>query len=112
MENPFRDNINAIKEIFPGTYLITLDFASNKFIDQIIRGSHRFIWIHHYGLMNGSTWTKFQLPISDEVQKTVMTRQLRYDFMIPRREYEGIKGVMPNGVTLLQINKQPPEYWT
>lgn len=110
MENSFIDNINTIKEIYPGTYQIILDFASNKFIDHIIRYSHKLIWIHNYELKNSSFWTKYQLPISDNLQKTVLARQLKYDFLIETNEYDETKNEMPNGVTLLQINKQPPDF--
>lgn len=110
MENSFRENINTIQEIYPGTYQIILDFASNKFIDHIIRDTHNFVWVHQYELTSHSTWRKFQLPISDNLQKTVLARQIKYDFIISTNEYDSIKGEMPNGVTLLQINKQPPEF--
>jgi hypothetical protein len=110
MKNSFRDNINTIKEIYPGTYQIILDFASNKFIDHIIRDTHKFIWVHDYELKSSNTWTKFQLPISNNSQRIVQARQLKYDFIIGTNEYEEVKNEMPNGVTLLQINGQPPDF--
>jgi hypothetical protein len=110
MKNSFRDSINTIKEIYPETFQIILDFASNKFIDQIIRDSHKFIWVHNYELKNNSMWTNFQLPISDNLQKTVLARQLKYDFIIETDEYEKVKNEMPNGVTLLQVNRRPPDF--
>jgi hypothetical protein len=110
MENSFKDNINTIKEIYPGTYQIILDFASNKFIDHIIRDSHKFIWVHDYEVKNNSIWTKFSLPISDKVERTVLARQLRYDFIIGTNEYDAMKNEMPNGVTLLQIDRQSPDF--
>lgn len=110
MENSFEDNINSVKEIYPGTYQIILDFASNKFIDQIIRDSYKFIWVHGYVLMSHNSWAKYQLPISDNLQKSVLARQLKYDFIIETNEFDGIKNEMTNGVTLLQINRQPPDF--
>ncbi len=110
MENTFRDNINTIKEIYPGTYQIILDFASNKFIDHVIRDTHKFIWVHSYELKSNDTWTNFQLPISDNLKMSVLARQLKYDFIIGTNEFDKIKNEMPNGVTLLQINRQPPDF--
>jgi hypothetical protein len=110
MKNSFRENINTIKEIYPGTYQIILDFASNKFIDHIIRDTHKFIWVYGYELKRNVSWTKFQLPISDKLHRTVLARQLKYDFIIETNEFDEIKNEMPNGVTLLQINKQPPDF--
>jgi hypothetical protein len=110
MDNSFRDNINTIKEIYPGTFQIILDFASNKFIDHIIRDTHQFIWVCDYELRSNHSWTKFQLPISDKLHRTVLARQLKYDFIIGTNEFDEIKNEMPNGVTLLQINKQPPDF--
>ncbi|HEY0652235.1 MAG TPA: hypothetical protein VGD65_03865 [Chryseosolibacter sp.] len=110
MQQSYRDNINTIKEVYPGTYQIILDFPSNKFIDHIIRDSHKFIWVHQYELRTGNKWSKLQLPISDRLQKSLLARQVKYDFIIPTNEYETIKGEMPNGVKLLQINHLPPEF--
>jgi hypothetical protein len=110
MENTFSDNINTIKEIYPGTYQIILDFASNKFIDHIIRDSHKLIWVHDFELKNSVTWTKFQLPISNNLQRSVYARQLKYDFVIETSEYGEVKNEMPNGVTLLQVNRRPPDF--
>jgi hypothetical protein len=110
MDNSFRDNINTIKEIYPGTFQIILDFASNKFIDHVIRDTHKFIWVHRYVLTNNNSWTTRQLPISDNLQMRVLTRQLTYDFIIETKEFGKIKNEMPNGVTLLQISKQPPDF--
>ena len=110
MDNSFKDNINTIKEIYPGTFQIILDFASNKFIDHIIRDTHKLIWVHRYHLKNNDSWTKRQLPISDNLQSTVFARHLSYDFVIGTIEFDKIKDEMPNGVTLLQINKQPPDF--
>jgi hypothetical protein len=110
MNNSFRDNINTIKEIYPGTFQIILDFASNKFIDHVIRDTHKFIWVNRYELNNNSSWTKRQLPISDNLQIGVLARQLTYDFIIETKEFAKVKNEMPNGVTLLQINKQPPDF--
>ena len=39
-----------------------------------------------------------------------MTRQLRYDFVIGTNEYVEVKEEMPNGVTLLQVNRRPPDF--
>lgn len=110
MENSFKHNINTVKEIYPGTYQIILGFASNKFIDHIIRDTHEFIWVYGYKLKQNQLWTKFQLPISDRMSRIVLARQLKYDFLIRTNEFGEIKNEMPNGVTLLQINKQPPDF--
>ena len=95
MENSFTDNINTIKEIYPGTFQIILDFASNKFIDHIIRDSHSFIWVHNYWLNLGGPWKRFQLPISDDLQKSVLARQMNFDFVIRTDEFNEIKNEMP-----------------
>lgn len=106
----FKDNINTIKEIYPGIFQIILDFASNKFIDHTIRDSHKYIWVHGYEVKSDSSWTKLQLPISDKLQKTVLARQIKFDFVIKSRQFDELKNEVPNGVTLLQINKLPPDF--
>jgi len=40
----------------------------------------------------------------------VLTRQIRYDFVIKSTDYEKIKNEIPNGVTLLQTNILPSDF--
>jgi hypothetical protein len=110
MDNTFRERINAIKTIYPGTFQIILDFASNKFIEYILRPSHKYIWIHNYSPHTSKTWTTFDMPLSDKLKTKVLTRQVTYDSIIPTEDYKEIKDEMPNGTTLIQINKLPPDF--
>lgn len=109
-QNSFRDNINTIKEIYPGVYQIILDFASNRFIKFALRDSHEFIWIHSFELKNNMSWISRDLPISDKMQMNVLARQITYDFIVKTSDYAKLENEIPNGVTLLQINNLPPDY--
>jgi hypothetical protein len=109
-QNSFKENINTIKEIYPGIFQIILDFASNRFIDFALRDNYEFIWIHCYESKNNINWTTYELPISDKFQMSVLARQISYDFIIKTTEYKNIRNEIPNGVTLIQTNKMPPDF--
>ncbi|KAA5821926.1 hypothetical protein FPF71_15575 [Algibacter amylolyticus] len=109
-QNTFKENINTVKEIYPGTYQIILDFASKKIIDFILRAEFEFIWIHDFEPENKSSWNKYDLPISTKLNKNVLARQISYDFLLKTAEFEQIKEEIPNGITLIQIKNKPPEF--
>jgi hypothetical protein len=110
IKNSFKGNINTIKEIYPGVFQIILDFASNRFIKFALRDNYEFIWIHSYEPKNRSSWTEYDLPISEKLQMKVLARQITYDFVIKTIDYEKIKNEIPNGMTLIQTNKLPPDF--
>lgn len=107
-QDSFKENINSIKEIYPGIFQIILDFASNKFIEFILRNDYEFIWLHDFKPLNNQIWSDYNIPISDKLQMNVLARQIAYDFIINVSDYNKIKDYIPNGVTLLQIKKIPP----
>lgn len=106
----FKENINTIREIYPETYQIILDFASNKFIDFILNSSFKYIWVHNFSPENNQNWINYELPISENLNKNVLARQISYDFIIETHDYKQIKNEIPNGVTLIQINELPKHY--
>ena len=109
-QNTFKENLNTVKEIYPGIYQIILDFASNKFIDFILRTEYEFIWIHNFQPENITSWNKYDLPISTRLSKNVLARQISYDFILKTAEFEQIKEEISNGITLIQIKNKPPEF--
>ncbi len=109
-QNSFKENINTVKEIYPGVYQIILDFASNKFIEFILRAEYELIWIHDFEPKNISSWNKYNMPISTRLSKNVAARHISYDFIIKTAEFEEIKKEIPNGITLIQIKNKPPEF--
>lgn len=110
MQNSFKENINTIKEIYPGTFQIILGFASNKFIDYILKESFKYIWFHNFSPENDQNWINYELPISENLKKNVLARQISFDFIIETHDYNQIKNELPNGVTLIQINELPKHY--
>lgn len=109
-DNSFKENINTIKEIYPGVFQIILDFATNGFIKFALRDSYEFIWLHGYEPKNNLNWLNYDLPISDKLQMNVLARQILYDFVIKTTDYKKIENEIPNGVTLIQTNKLPPDF--
>ena len=109
-KNSFKENINTIKEIYPGVFQVILDFASNGFIKYVLRDNYEFIWIHGYEPKNNFSWTEYNLPISEKKQMKVLARRIKYDFVIKAIDYKKIEDEIPNGVTLLQTNLLPPDF--
>jgi hypothetical protein len=109
-QNSFKENINTIKEIYPGIFQIILNFASKEFIKFVLRENYKFIWIHSYEPNNNLVWSEYDLPISDKFHMNVLARQLSFDFVIKTEDFAKIKNEIPNGVTLLQTNLLTPEF--
>ncbi|MBK3519615.1 hypothetical protein [Carboxylicivirga marina] len=109
-QSSFKENINVIKEIYPGVYQVILDFASKNFIELILNDQYDFLWFHNYNAKNSIGWKECEMPISTHLTKKVIARQISYDFIIPTKEYNEIKDEIPNGVTIIQIRKSPPDF--
>jgi hypothetical protein len=71
-QNSFKENINTIKEIYPGVFQIILEFASNGFIKFALRDNYEFTWIHSFEPKNRFSWTEYDMPISDKLQMKVL----------------------------------------
>jgi len=39
----WEENINTIKEIFPGQFQIILDFATNKFVEFALSDQYKYV---------------------------------------------------------------------
>ncbi|HEY4327294.1 MAG TPA: hypothetical protein VGN20_25125 [Mucilaginibacter sp.] len=107
----WQDNINTIKEIFPGQYQIILDFASNDFVKYLISDNVKYVWVHNHWVGNFYEWQKYDLPISGNKKSVnVLARQLSYDFILPTSEFKELMPFINNGITLTQINHIPKHY--
>jgi hypothetical protein len=109
-QNSFKENINVIKEVYPGVYQVILDFASKDFIQLILSDHYEFLWFHNYNLKNNVDWKEYELPVSTNLTKKVIARQINFDFIIPTKDYIEIKNEVPNGVTVIQLKKNPPSF--
>jgi len=107
----WKENINTIKEIFPGQYQIILDFATTAFVKYVIRENYKYVWVCNHSLQTDCTWEKRNLPLFDDQSNfDVISRQLKFDFIMPTSEFVQVLPSIESGITLLQINQLPKEY--
>lgn len=107
----WEENVNSIKEIFPGQYQIILDFASNKFLKYLINDDYKYIWVHNHWIDNGTEWGNYDLPIAENKNCVgVIARRITFDFIMPTSDFKNILPFISNGITLFQINHIPPSY--
>lgn len=106
----WEDNINTIKEIFPGQYQIILDFATNEFLKYLISDEYHYVWIYNHWVDDFDTWQEFDLPISESKNINVLARHVSFDFIVPTKELRALMPFLKNGITLSQINHIPKDY--
>ena len=106
-----KDNINSIKEVYPGVYSITLNFASNNIIQHILSDNYKYVWVNNYQPPQANNWTNSFIPLfghSDGIN--TLNRRLKLEFAMPTKDFRAVIAKMSNGLTVIQINKLPPEY--
>lgn len=107
----WKENINSIKEIFPGQFQIILDFATTAFVQYTIRDDFKYVWVCNHSLQDYSNWERRNLPIfENQPNFDVISRHLQFDFVMPTNEFTQILPSIKDGVTLVQMNKLPKEY--
>lgn len=107
----WKENINTIKEIFPGQFQIILDFATAKFAKYVISEDYKYVWVCNHSLLNNSTWEKRNLPLFDSQNNfEVIARHLNFDFILPTKEFIKILPLFDKGITAIQVNVLPKEY--
>ncbi len=107
----WEDNINTIVEIYPGQYQIILDFATSAFVKYAIKENYKFVWVCNHSLRSDCNWEKRNVPLFDkQVNFDVLSRNLRFDFIMPTNEFIQVLPYIESGITLLQINQLPKYY--
>lgn len=108
----FRENINRIKEIYPGCYQIILDFATVKFIPYLISDNYKYVWVYKHFLNDNIDWKEVNLPIIHHLDyKKVLAKSLNFDFIIPTTEFKEIMLDWKGGIDLIQMNQIPKYYF-
>jgi hypothetical protein len=106
----WKENINTIKEIFPGQYQIILDFATNKIVKYLINDDINYVWVYNHRIDIDDNWESQYLPISQNKSVNVLARKITFDFILPTSEFKELMPHIKNGITLSQINYLPKNY--
>jgi hypothetical protein len=107
----WRDNINAINEIYPGHFQIILDFATTRFLHFVLRDDYAFVWVHNHNLKESYTWNKYELSVFENYGNLkVLARNLSFDFIMPTDEFKNYLSKLEPGITLVQLNNLPKPY--
>jgi hypothetical protein len=105
------DNINTIKEIYPGHFQIILDFASNKFINHILSDDYKYCWVYNCETQGSGEWQNYQLPILDNIHlESVIARNISFSFILPTSEFRKLLPKLRNGIAMAQVNILPKYY--
>ena len=109
--NKWEENINTIKEIYPGHFQIILDFATTKILPFILRDDYQYVWVHDHQVRKYFTWTSHELPVFENHPNIkVLARDMRYDFIMNTADFRSYLDKLSSGITLIQLNKLPKEY--
>lgn len=107
----WQNNIGAIKEIYAGHYQIVLDFATNAFLNYVLRDDYKYVWVYNHHLLNSLNWQECLLPLVDnENSYPVFARKLVFDFAMETKDFKQLLPKLHSGINLLQINLLPKYY--
>ncbi len=107
----WKDNINSIKEIYPGHFQIILDFATVDFLKFVLSDNYKYVWVYSHQTKNSSDWDTYDLPLFDSKEHyKVLARQIKFDFVMPTNDFKAILPKVGPGITLTQLNSLPKYY--
>ena len=109
--NDWKENINTIKEIYPGHFQIILEFATTRFLGFVLREDYRYVWVHNHNLRGSFAWNNYELPLFENHRNfKVLARNLSFDFIMPTDEFTNNLSRLDPGITLVQLNNLPKPY--
>ncbi|MDR6563026.1 MULTISPECIES: hypothetical protein [unclassified Arcicella] len=109
------DNINTIKEIYPGQFQIILDFATSSFIKYALDLNYKYVWVSNHYLKGSLIWEEYSLPLfNNQNNIKVLARNINFDYILTTKDFIELlpKIEKDNGIHLIQMNKTPKEYLT
>lgn len=107
----WKENINTIKEIYPGQFQIILDFATNRFVEFALSDLFKYVWVYNHEMQDNVSWEKNSLPLNNNSENSVLlARKLRFDFVLPTKEFKTVLPKLSSGISLIQMNILPKAY--
>lgn len=107
----YRENINTIKEIFPGQFQIILDFATVNFLNFAISDLYKYVWVYSHKTSKSLEWDSYYLPLfKNDDNKKVFARNISFDFCMKTEDFKEILPHIGPGIKLSQINILPKYY--
>ncbi|RYF85392.1 MAG: hypothetical protein EON98_06715 [Chitinophagaceae bacterium] len=107
----WRENINTLKEIYPGHFQIILDFATVDFLKFVLSDEYKYVWVYSHETKCSLDWKSYKLPLFDNQNyQEVLARQIRFDFIVPTTDFRALLPSFGPGITLTQLNELPKYY--
>lgn len=112
-----KENINTVKEIYPGQFYMILDFATNKFLAHILNDNYKYVWVSNHFVAETNDypesydWHQYNLPLFDNNSYyNILARKITFEFVMPTMEFRKVLPKLSPGVTLVQMNQLPKYY--
>lgn len=107
----WRDNINTIKEVYPGHFQIILDFATVDFLKFVLSDEYKYVWVYSHQTKGSLEWKSYSLPLFDnQSYHQLLARHLSFDFIMPTSEFKKVLPQIGPGITMTQLNELPKYY--
>jgi hypothetical protein len=107
----WQENINTIKEIYPGQFQIILDLATNAFLEHILDERYKYVWVCNNYMYERQEWKEYDLPLIDnKTSHRVLARNIIFDFAMPTSEFKELLPKLTPGIFLIQLNTLPQYY--
>ncbi|HEX8313931.1 MAG TPA: hypothetical protein VF609_03000 [Flavisolibacter sp.] len=107
----WRENINTLKEIYPGHFQIILDFATVDFLKFVLSDEYKYVWVYSYVTKGSLEWKSYRLPLFDnQTYQQVLARHISFDFIMPTNDFKTVRPSIGPGVRLIQLNELPKYY--
>jgi hypothetical protein len=107
----WKENINSIKEKFPGHFQIILDGATSRVLEHFLSDAYKYVWVYTYETENSLEWETYDLPIFESSQMTqVMARRIRFSFVTSTERFKELLPKLKSGISVAQVNVLPKYY--
>lgn len=107
----WKENINTIKEIYPGHYQIILDFATTKILPFLLQDDYKYVWVCKHRVYHSLEWKEYELPLfGSEQNHKVLARNIHFDYVVSTEEFKKQLPALSTGIYLIQLNQLPSYY--
>ena len=101
--------VNKIKKIYQGHYMMLLDFPDKDWLKYLLDDSYKYVWVVDY-CMQGCEWSKKHHSLFKKSAEDIYVRNMHMDFIMETPEFlQWIPETNAN-LHILQVNNLPPYY--
>jgi hypothetical protein len=101
---------NIIEEIYPGHFLMILDFPDKSELINIVSPAYKYVWLFEQQ-ENRVVWDEYRHRLFDGFHdKEIKVRNITMEVLVKTEDFIDLIPSISQGVKMIQTNIEPPYY--